>query len=166
MRAIRALFLRHGAESTPEGRSLRLLRAWLSPAQRAHFAEKGFFEVIGGDTGKQYRIYAGAGMNVCEVDEKGRPTLGICFVPVGELLIGDVMLSQKIALENCERGALAVARRFVPNVLGVLPAISPSTILRAQTPSMSETTPPSLIPRRAKILIRGSDLFDRGIEPR
>jgi hypothetical protein len=114
-RAIGALFLRHGAESTPEGRSLRLLRARLSPAQRAHFAEKGYFEVVGGDTGKQYRIYAGAGMNVCEVDEKGRPTLGLCFVPVGELPIGDVVLSQKIALENCESGALAVARRFVPN---------------------------------------------------
>jgi hypothetical protein len=115
-RAIGALFLRHGAENTPEGRSLRLLRSWLSPAQRAHFAEKGYFEVVGGDTGQQYRIYAGAGMNVCEVDEKGRPTLGLCFVPVGELPIGDVVLSQKIALENCESGALAVAKRFVPNV--------------------------------------------------
>ena len=73
MRAIGALFLRHGVESTPEGRSLRLLWEWLSPAQRAHFAEKGYFEVVGGDTGKQYRIYAGAGMNVCEVDEKGPP---------------------------------------------------------------------------------------------
>ena len=52
MRAISALFLRHGAQSTPEGRSLRLLRAWLSPARGAHFAEKGYFEVIGGDTGK------------------------------------------------------------------------------------------------------------------
>jgi len=59
--------------------------------------------------------YAGAGMNVCEVDEKGRPILGLCFVPVGELPIGDVVLSQKIALENCESGVLAVARRFVPN---------------------------------------------------
>jgi len=115
VRAIRALFLRHGDESTPEGRSLRLLRAWLSPAQRAHFAEKGYFEVVGGDTGRQYRIHAGAGMNVCEVDKKGRPTLGLCFMPVGELPIGDIMLSQKIALENWESGALAVARRFIPN---------------------------------------------------
>ena len=115
MRALGALFLRHGVESTPEGRSLRLLRAWLSPAQRAHFAEEGYFEVVVGDTGKQYRIYAGAGMNLCEVDEKGRPILGLCFVPVGELPIGDVVLSQKIALENCESGVLAVARRVVPN---------------------------------------------------
>jgi len=41
--------------------------------------------------------------------------LGLCFVPVGELPIGDVVLSQKIALENCESGVLAGARRFVPN---------------------------------------------------
>jgi hypothetical protein len=38
MRATRTLFIRHGAEKTPEGRSLRLLRHWLSPAQRAQFA--------------------------------------------------------------------------------------------------------------------------------
>jgi hypothetical protein len=87
----------------------------LSPDQRAHFTENGYFEVVGGDTGKQYRIYPGAGMNVFEVDEKGRPRLGLCFVPLGELPIGDVMLSQKIALENCESSALAVARQFVPN---------------------------------------------------
>ncbi|WGD54141.1 hypothetical protein QA641_09725 [Bradyrhizobium sp. CB1650] len=111
MRAIRALLIRHGAERTPEGRSLRLLRAWLSPAQRAQFAAKGYFEVIGGDTGKQYRIYAGA---VCEIDEKDRPTIGLCFRPMGELPIGDVMLSQKIALESCENRALEVARRFAP----------------------------------------------------
>jgi hypothetical protein len=107
--------MRHDAEKTPEGRSLRLLRQWLSPAQRAQFAEKGYFEVVGGETGKQYRIHAGAMTNVCEVDENGRPTLGLCFLPLGELPIGDVMLAQKIALECRESGALAVARRFVPN---------------------------------------------------
>ena len=107
--------MRHGVENTPEGRSLELLRRWLSPAQRTQFAESGYFDVVGGATGKQYRIYPGAGMNVCEVDEKGRPTLGLCFLPVGELPIGDVMLAQKIALESFERGALAVARTFAPN---------------------------------------------------
>jgi hypothetical protein len=34
---------------------------------------------------------------------------------MGKLPIGDVMLSQKIALENSESRALAVARRFVPD---------------------------------------------------
>jgi hypothetical protein len=89
------------------------LLQWLSPVQRAQFAEKGYFEVVGDDTGKRYRIYAGAATNVCEVDENGQPTLGLCFLPMGELRIGDVMLSQKIALENSESIALAVARRFV-----------------------------------------------------
>ena len=78
--AVKALFIRHGIERTPEGRSLRLLRQWLSPPQRAQFAEMGYFEVVGGDTGKRYRIYAGAATNVCEVDENGCPTLGLCFV--------------------------------------------------------------------------------------
>ncbi|MHC4049866.1 hypothetical protein RAD04_08190 [Bradyrhizobium sp. 25ACV] len=111
---MRALFIRHGAERTPEGRSLQLLRTWLSPAQRAQFAGKGYFEVIGGDTGRQYRIYAGASTNVCEIDEKGRPTRGLCFTPSGNLPVGDVMLSQKIALESCESRALEVSRKFVP----------------------------------------------------
>ena len=114
-RAVQALFIRHGIERTPEGRSLRLLRQRLSPPQRAQFAEKGYFEVVGGDTGKRYRIYAGAATNVCEVDENGRPTLGLCFLPMGDLPIGDVMLSQKIALESSESRALGVARRFAPD---------------------------------------------------
>ncbi len=116
MRAVRALFIRHGAERTPEGRSLRLLREWLSPLQRTQFAKKGYFEVVGSDTGKLYRIYPGTMSNVCEIDEKGRPRLGLCFRTMGELPIGDVMLAQKIALENCESSVLAVARRFVPDV--------------------------------------------------
>ena len=74
-RATRALFTRHGMERTPEGRSLRLLRQWLSPGQRTQFAKESYFEVVGSDTGKRYRIYAGAATNVCELDESGRPTL-------------------------------------------------------------------------------------------
>jgi hypothetical protein len=116
MKAVRALFIRLGAERTPEGRSLRLLREWLAPAQRTQFAKKGYFEVVGGETGKQYRIYPGAMSNVCEIDEKGHPRLGLCFRTMGELPMGDVMLAQKIALESCESSAIAVARRFVPNV--------------------------------------------------
>src|SRR5262249_20935958 len=97
-RAVKALFIRHGAEKTSEGRSLRLLRQWLSPAQRARLAESGYFEVVGCETGKRYRIYPGAMSNVCEIDENGRPRFGLCFRTVGELPIGDVMLAQKIVL--------------------------------------------------------------------
>ncbi len=79
---------------------MQFLRQWLSPVQRAQFAKKGYFEVVGSDTGQRYRIYAGAATNVCEVDENGHLTLGLCFLRMGELPIGDVMLSQKIALES------------------------------------------------------------------
>ena len=88
---------------------MRLLRQRLSSAQRAQFAEKGYFEVVGGDTGKLYRIYAGAATNVCEVDKNDRPTLGLCFLPMGDLPMRDIMLSRKIALESSESRALGVA---------------------------------------------------------
>lgn len=114
-RAAKALYVRHGAEKTPEGRSLQLLQRWLSPAQRTQYAQSGYFEVVGGETGNRYRIYTGAATNVCEIDENGRPKVGLCFLPRGDLPIGDVMLAQKIALENCEGSALAVARKFAPS---------------------------------------------------
>ncbi|MCK1665555.1 hypothetical protein [Bradyrhizobium sp. 153] len=115
LRATRILFIKHGADATPEGRSLRLLRKWLSPRQREQFARKGYFEVIGSDSQKRYRIYVGASVNVCEMDERGHLREGLCFMPIGALPIGDVMLAQKIALETCEAEVLAVARKFTPN---------------------------------------------------
>jgi hypothetical protein len=114
-RATRALFIRHGAEGTPEGRSLLLLRKWLSPSQREQFGRRGYFEVVGSDSGKRYRIHAGASVNVCEIDERGCQREGLCFMPIDALPIGDVMLAQKIALETCEREVRALARRFTPS---------------------------------------------------
>jgi hypothetical protein len=95
LRAVRALFIRHGAESTPEGRSLLLLRKCLSPLRREQLAKKGYFEVLGRDTKTRFRIHAGASVNVCEVDGGGRRQDGLCFRPIGALPIGDVMLAQK-----------------------------------------------------------------------
>jgi hypothetical protein len=112
---VRALFIRHRDEATPEGRSLRLLREWLSPTQREQFATKSHFEVVGSESGKRYRIYPGLATNVCELDERGRLKTGLCFMPTGTLPIGDVMLAQKIALETCEGEVRAVAKRFTPN---------------------------------------------------
>ena len=79
--AVRALFIRHRDEATPEGRSLRLLREWLSPTQREQFATKSHFEVVGSESGKRYRIYPGLATNVCELDERGRLKTGLCFMP-------------------------------------------------------------------------------------
>lgn len=114
LRAARLLVFNHGAERTPEGRALRLLREWLSPEERDLLARKGHFEVVGGESGARYRIHVGASMNVCRLDERGRPSMGLCFLPVGNLEMGDVMLAQKIALETREGIVMTVAHRFSP----------------------------------------------------
>ena len=70
--------------------------------------------MVGCHSGKRYRIYRGTAQNVFEIDDAGWLIVGLCFVPSGELVAGDVMLAQKIALETNENGALAVANRFLP----------------------------------------------------
>jgi hypothetical protein len=52
--------------------------------------------------------------NVHEIDAAGRSNVGWCFVPVGYLVAGDIMLAQKVALETNESSALAVANAFLP----------------------------------------------------
>jgi hypothetical protein len=54
------------------------------------------------------------GTNVYVLDDASRPRAGWCFVPRDYLVLGDVMLAQKIALETDERGALAVTNNFTP----------------------------------------------------
>ncbi|WP_349253876.1 hypothetical protein [Bradyrhizobium sp. CB2312] len=95
-----------------QGRALRLLRSWLSPEQRTEFDTGGYFDVVGCDSGKRYRIRRGTSGNVHEIDEYGRLGTGWCFVPLGGLIEGDVMLAQKIAIETDEERALSVANSF------------------------------------------------------
>jgi hypothetical protein len=97
---------------TSGARGRRLLRDWLSISQRKQFDTNEYFDVIGCDTGRTYRIYYGRVMNVPELDEAGRPILGWCFLPKGCLVAGDVILAQKIALEAFEVDALKVALTF------------------------------------------------------
>ena len=100
---------------TAEEKGLALLKQWLSPAQLAQYEKHGSFEVMGGESGKHYRIRPTRQMNVDELDQHGVRTVSYCFGPEGELPIGDVMLAQKIALENDEQAALAVANRGNPH---------------------------------------------------
>jgi len=110
---LRAIQERHrSAAAIREARGITLLHEWLSPQQKAQFDASRSFDVVGSHTGKRYRISFGRGTNVQEVDDTGRPVMGWCFVPSGELVAGDVILAQKVALETDERGALAVANRF------------------------------------------------------
>ena len=112
--ALRQLYRRVLAEITKDARGLQLMREWLSPEQRAEFDDSGRFEVVGCDSGKRYRIYRGTAQNVFEIDDAGELKLGLCFTPSGNLVAGDAMLAQKIALETDESGALAIANRFLP----------------------------------------------------
>jgi hypothetical protein len=96
---------------TAEEKGFTLLKQWLSPVQVAQYEKYGYFEVMGGDSGKHYRIRPTRQMNVDELDQHGVRIAAWCFSPEGDLPIGDVMLAQKIALENNERAALALANR-------------------------------------------------------
>ena len=54
----------------------------------AQFDGKGYFEVIGCDSGKRYRIHYRNSINVLEIDDAGRAKVGWCFVPNGQLVPG------------------------------------------------------------------------------
>jgi hypothetical protein len=98
-----------------EARGQRLLKEWLSPAQLVQYTANDHFDVTGSDSGKRYRIRYGTAVNIHEVDGAGHAKIGLCFVPEGHLVSGDVMLAQKIALETDECAALLVAKTFGPN---------------------------------------------------
>lgn len=90
----------------------KLLTEWLSPAQLKQYREKKHFDVVGSHSGKTYRIHHGRQQNVYELDADGRQMCGWCFLPQGQLVAGDVMLAQKIALETDEPTALKIANAF------------------------------------------------------
>jgi hypothetical protein len=90
-----------------------LLKEWLSPEQLVQYESYQYFDVTGPQSGKRYRIRYGIGMNIHEIDSRGRRLAGLCLVPVETSVAGDIMLAQKIALETDEANALAVARRFL-----------------------------------------------------
>jgi hypothetical protein len=96
--AVESQSRRNRARKPAEERGFALLQAWLA-SQRA-------FEVLGCDTGTRYRITCGTAMNVHQLDQTGRSVAKWCFVPEGDLVTGDILLAQKIALETMERQVL------------------------------------------------------------
>jgi hypothetical protein len=99
-------------EDIREARGIILLREWLSAEQQAQFDATKSFEVIGCDSGKRYRILYGTTTNIQELDDASHPVRSWCFIPSGQLVAGDVMLAQKIALETDEKAALKIANGF------------------------------------------------------
>ena len=100
-----------GFRGKAEAKGLQLLLDNLSPQQRKQYDHFGYFDVLGSHTGKPYRIRHGASRNVTDL-QHGDLGTGRCFLPEGDLVIGDCMLAQKIALENCEEEVLRAAVRF------------------------------------------------------
>jgi hypothetical protein len=113
-----------GALSAHEGRSPaeiahRLLAEHLSPQQLREMDFKRGFTVRGGKTGVRYLIRQGRISNVYVLDKHGFVIANMCFGPAAEqngysreLPEADVMLAQKIALEDpeLEPEALRVAK--------------------------------------------------------
>jgi len=94
-RAIGNCYLEAGCTQA-EIRAVNLLKEWLSPEQLAQYESYRYFDVIGGQSGKRYRIRYGTSMNICEIDSRGRTIEGLCFAPNEILVAADVMLTQKI----------------------------------------------------------------------
>ena len=90
------------------GRSFRLLINNLSSAQRHQFDQHNFFDGVESKSGARYRIRHGHMMNVERFDENGQRLVKLCFAPRGRLLVGDIMLAQKLALELFEPDAIKV----------------------------------------------------------
>jgi hypothetical protein len=111
--------------ATPEAhaRGIKLLEENLSPAQRYQYKVFGYFDVAGGETGRRYRIRYGSQMNVEQLGERGEPVRVLCFMPEGKLVVGDIMLAQKLALELFESDTLKAANRFSshPCLFGPMP---------------------------------------------
>jgi len=95
-----------------EAKGLALLLENLDPRQREQYDRFGYFDAVGSETGRRYRICHGVSRNVSELFDDNRLGAGRCFMPRGNLAAGDCMLAQKIMLENCEEEALRVALRF------------------------------------------------------
>jgi hypothetical protein len=92
-----------------EQKGIALLRSWLTPEQAKLWDSEEEFDVIGCHTGRRYRIKCGTAMNIHQLDSAGRIVMQWCFAPEGKLVIGDVLLAQKIALETMESQVLSLA---------------------------------------------------------
>jgi hypothetical protein len=94
-----------------ESKGWSLLLSNLTAAQRRQFQSLGYFDARGSATGRHYRIYRGRSRNVIELGSH-RLSPGRCFLPQGDLVEGDCMLAQKIAIENYEEEVLEKALPF------------------------------------------------------
>lgn len=113
-----------GRNAEQEDRANDLLRDNLTLRQLIEFNAQGSITVKGNVTGTIYRIRKGVIGNVTVVEEGDIDSSfdpphrcqRLCFEPtppsIYHLPVGDIMLAQKIILENDEVAALRIAGRF------------------------------------------------------
>lgn len=96
-------------------RARALLEAMLDREQRGQLQRDKFFEIIGQDSRRRYRIHHGTHGNVRLLDDRGCEVTRYCGQPLG-VPIEDAMLAQKLQIEHDEAGFLRVANgtRLVP----------------------------------------------------
>ncbi len=109
--------LRHGAlgrrrRTPPEQRGVELLLANLTSKQRRQYRRDRHFDVIGGQSGTRYRLWHCFQQNIEELDGNGRRRWVWCFHPRETLVLGDVLLAQKTALELFEGEAIRIAHGY------------------------------------------------------
>jgi len=104
--------LRMSLKGGSKARGLELLRSNLTPDQLHDFLTYRRFDVVGGVTGRTYRIRFGGTMNVKELHPDGGCVRRLCFFPEGQLVDGDVVLAQKVALESFELETLKIANKL------------------------------------------------------
>ena len=95
--------------SKAEQKAIELLKEWLTPHQRRDYDTWGWFCVKGNVTNKKYKIHPRSTFNVKELNNKNERVRSLCFVPSSAHAIGDIMLAQKIMLEQREDEALNIA---------------------------------------------------------
>lgn len=97
-------------EGLANERAIALLLENLTEEQRQHLTAYRHFEVIGGESGKRYRIWHRTTPNIEELDALGHRICVWGVHPVGVPKAG-VLLAQKMALELFETDPIRIARR-------------------------------------------------------
>lgn len=98
-----------GEANRPSRRARALLREHLSPVQRATYQAAGWFDVYPEGSPNRYRITNRDTYNIWVFANHGYPEARLCFYPEGRLPVGDVLVSQKLALETREDEVLNLA---------------------------------------------------------
>jgi hypothetical protein len=97
-------------EELANRRAVDLLMANLTARQREQYTRHRYFDVIGGESGTCYRLWHKTMQNIEELDASGHRRRIWCVHP--NLVIPDVLLAQKMALELFESEALSIAHQY------------------------------------------------------